>query len=81
MLELKNGHVCPTDIRTSNSHLNLPELLQINIERDTILKTTASQGGVVVRLCNLPDSYRWIEPRTLSDKTAVIFSFQFISLM
>ena len=31
----------------------------------------------MARLRTLPDSDRWIEPRTLSDRTAVIFSFQF----
>ena len=44
-----------------------------------ILKTTASEGGVVARFRTLPDSDRLIEPRTLSDRTAVIFSLQFIS--
>ena len=45
------------------------------------MKTTASQGGVVTKFRTLPDSDRWIEPRTLSDRTAVIFSVQFISIM
>ena len=33
----------------------------------------------MARFRTLPDSDRGIEPRTLSDRTAVIFSFQFIS--
>ena len=38
----------------------------INIEQE--LKTAASQGVVVVRFRTLPDSDRWIEPQTLSDR-------------
>ena len=53
---------------------------QISCLSNKILKTAASQGDVVARFRTMPDSYRWIEPRTLSDRTAVIFSFQFFSV-
>ena len=33
----------------------------------------------MVRFRTLPDLDRWIDPRTLSDRTALTFSFQFIS--
>ena len=46
--------------------------LFINIKQDT---ENNSQGGLVARFRTLPDSDRWIEPRTLSDRTAIIFSF------
>ena len=53
--------------------------LFINIKQDT--ENNKPVGGVVARFCTLPDSDRWIEPLTLSDRTAVIFSLQFISLI
>ena len=73
VLAYSYSFICPTDLENCvvNSKISIS---------NKILKTTASQGGVVARFRTLPDSDRWIEPRTLSDRTAVIFGFQFIQL-
>ena len=54
--------------------------LFINIKQDTENNSQSGwRTGVLARFHILPDSDRWIEPRTLSGMAAVIFSFQFIS--